>query len=85
MGWFKEDPLEQFKEHVWINPFWEDDPSEVADYMGSDRVIFGSDWPHIEGMPTPLDYVDELNTFNEHDRKLILLDNVLELNKPRPA
>ena len=53
--------------------------------MGSDRVIFGSDWPHIEGMPTPLDYVDELNTFNEHDRKLILLDNVLELNKPRPA
>ncbi len=85
MGWFKEDPLEQFKEHVWINPFWEDDPSEVADYMGSDRVIFGSDWPHIEGMPTPLDYVDELNTFNEHDRKLILLENVLELNKPRPA
>lgn len=85
MGWFKEDPLELFKEHVWINPFWEDDPSEVADYMGSDRVIFGSDWPHIEGMPTPLDYVDELNTFNEHDRRLILLDNVLELNKPRPA
>ena len=83
MGWFKEDPLEQFKEHVWINPFWEDDPSEVADYMGSDRVIFGSDWPHIEGMPTPLDYVDELSSFDEHDRKLILHDNVLELNTPR--
>ena len=23
---------------------------------GADRVIFGSDWPHIEGMPQPLDY-----------------------------
>ena len=34
--------------------------------MGADRVIFGSDWPHIEGMPEPL-------------------DNVLELNTPRPA
>ena len=85
MGSFKEDPLEQFKEHVWINPFWEDDPSEVADYMGSDRVIFGSDWPHIEGMPTPLDYADELSSFDEHDRKLILHDNVLELNTPRPT
>jgi len=76
--------LEQFKEHVWINPFWEDDPYEVAECMGSDRVIFGSDWPHIEGMPSPLDYVDELASFNENDRKLILLENALELNQPSP-
>ena len=26
--------------------------------MGADRVVFGSDWPHIEGMPQPLDYVE---------------------------
>ena len=84
MGWFKEDPLEQFKEHVWINPFWEDDPNEVAECMGSDRVIFGSDWPHIEGIPSPLDYVVELEEFNEQERKRILLDNVLELNEPTP-
>jgi predicted TIM-barrel fold metal-dependent hydrolase len=84
MGWFKEDPLEQFKEHVWINPFWEDDPYEVAECMGSDRVIFGSDWPHIEGIPSPLDYVVELHEFNEQDQKRILLDNVLELNEPIP-
>ena len=44
-----------FREHVWINPFWEDDPYEIVDLMGADRVIFGSDWPHIEGMPQPLD------------------------------
>ena len=85
MGWFKEDPLELFKKNVWINPFWEDDPYEVAELMGVDRVVFGSDWPHIEGMPTPLDYADELSSFDEHGRKLILHDNVLELNTPRPA
>ena len=73
------------QKNVWINPFWEDDPYEVAELMGVDRVVFGSDWPHIEGMPTPLDYVDELSSFDEHDRKLILHDNVLELNTPRPA
>ena len=56
-GYFKEDPVELFQRHVWINPFWEDDVNEVAALMGADRVIFGSDWPHIEGMPQPLDYV----------------------------
>ncbi len=85
MGWFKEDPLEQFKEHVWINPFWEDDVAEVVEHMGPDRVVFGSDWPHIEGMPTPLHYVDELTAFDDETRRKILLDNVTELNTPAPA
>ncbi|HJM28469.1 MAG: amidohydrolase family protein [Acidimicrobiales bacterium] len=82
MGWFKEDPLELFKKHVWINPFWEDDPYEVAEIMGTDRVVFGSDWPHIEGMPTPLDYVVELKDFSKEDQKKILLDNIISLNEP---
>ena len=85
MGWFKEDPLEQFIDHVWINPFWEDDVTEVVDHMGADRVVFGSDWPHIEGMPTPLHYVEELSGFDDAARKRILLDNVTELNTPAPA
>ena len=50
-GYFTEDPAETFRRNVWINPFWEDDVHEVVELMGADRVIFGSDWPHIEGMP----------------------------------
>ena len=84
MGWFKEDPLELFKKNVWINPFWEDDPYEVAELMGVDRVVFGSDWPHIEGMPTPLDYVVELKEFGKEEQRKILLENVLQLSKPKP-
>jgi predicted TIM-barrel fold metal-dependent hydrolase len=53
--------------------------------MGADHVLFGSDWPHIEGMPNPLDYVTELKAFSESDRKKILLDNVSALNELRPA
>ena len=53
--------------------------------MGADRVIFGSDWPHIEGMPSPLDYVAELSQFDDAKKKLILRENVLELNELRPA
>ena len=70
---------------MWINPFWEDDPHEVAACMGADRVIFGSDWPHIEGMPRPLDYVVELKDFSDADRRLILNDNTAGLTQLRPA
>jgi predicted TIM-barrel fold metal-dependent hydrolase len=84
-GYYKEDPGLLFKEHVWINPFWEDDVNEVVAAMGADRVIFGSDWPHIEGMPAPLDYVAEVAHFSEADRRRILRENALELNQRRPA
>ena len=83
-GYFSEDPGETFKRHVWINPFWEDDVYEVVDLMGAERVIFGSDWPHIEGMPQPLDYVNELKELDDADRRLVLRDNTAALNERRP-
>jgi hypothetical protein len=84
-GYYKEDPALLFKEHVWINPFWEDDPYEVESLMGAERVIFGSDWPHIEGMPDPLDYVGEISKLDEAKQRLILRENALVLNERRPA
>ena len=84
-GYFTEDPVETLRRFWSINPFWEDDVHEVARIMGTDRVLFGSDWPHIEGMPNPLDYLPELKAFDDIDRRRILLDNVTELNTPRPV
>ena len=84
-GFFREDPVEIFRRNVWVNPFWEDDPYEVVDLMGPERVIFGSDWPHIEGMPKPLDYVTELKELDDDPRRLIMRDNALELNERRPV
>ena len=83
-GYFGGDPCVAFRRNVWINPFWEDDVEEVVELMGAERVIFGSDWPHIEGMPRPLDYVSELKPFDDATRKLILRDNARELNTLRP-
>jgi predicted TIM-barrel fold metal-dependent hydrolase len=84
-SYFQEDPGECFKRHVWINPFWEDDVNEVVAQMGPERVIFGSDWPHIEGMPQPLDYLRDLEAFDAKTKQLILRDNTRELNQLRPA
>ena len=84
-GYYKEDPGLLFREHVWINPFWEDDVNEVVELMGPDHVIFGSDWPHIEGMPEPLDYLSDVAQFSEEDRRKIMRENTLALNQRRPA
>lgn len=84
-NYYKEDPAELFREHVWINPFWEDDVTEVVEMMGEDRVIFGSDWPHIEGMPQPLDYVSEVAHFDDGRKCKIMRDNTAALNTPRAA
>ena len=50
--------------------------------MGADRVIFGSDWPHIEALPHPLDYLPETKPLSPEDRRLVLHDNAVA---PGPA
>ena len=48
-------------------------------------MIFGSDWPHIEALPNPLDYVSEVLHLPAASQKLILADNVASLNQLQPA
>lgn len=84
-GWFREDPISIFRRHTWINPFWEDDLASVVDWVGADRVIFGSDWPHIEALPQPLDYLTDAKVLAEEDQRLVLHANAVGLGTPRPA
>jgi predicted TIM-barrel fold metal-dependent hydrolase len=81
-GWFPDDPVAILRRSVWINPFWEDDLAEVVEHMGADRVLFGSDWPHIEGMPQPLDDLPELKVLDPSDRRLVLHHNAAALLGP---
>jgi predicted TIM-barrel fold metal-dependent hydrolase len=57
---FLEDPVEVFKRNVYISPFWEEDLGALANLIGVDHVLFGSDYPHPEGLADPPSYVDEL-------------------------
>jgi predicted TIM-barrel fold metal-dependent hydrolase len=53
---FSEHPVEVFRRNIYVNPFWEDDVGELVSTIGSDRVVFGSDYPHPEGLAEPLEY-----------------------------
>ena len=37
-GYFSEDPVDTFRRHVWINPFWEDDVDEIVDRWSARTV-----------------------------------------------
>ncbi|HEX3793007.1 MAG TPA: amidohydrolase family protein [Acidimicrobiales bacterium] len=84
-GYFSENPVLTFQRHVWINPFWEDDVNEIVDLMGDERVIFGSDWPHIEGLPEPTDWVTELQKLEPESIAKIMGGNVATLNQRHTA
>jgi predicted TIM-barrel fold metal-dependent hydrolase len=84
VGYFPEPPVETFRHHIWVNPFWEDDVDEVVGLMGDDRVIFGSDWPHIEGLPDPIDYETELKNLEPASVRRIMWENACELSERRP-
>lgn len=53
---FPEDPLDVFRRNIWVSPFWEGSVADVVDTVGWDRVMFGSDYPHPEGLPEPKAY-----------------------------
>ncbi len=76
---FTVDPVEQLRTNVWIAPYYEDDLADLATLIGVDKILFGSDWPHGEGLQTPIDYVAELTTFGDADVRKIMRDNAVDL------
>jgi predicted TIM-barrel fold metal-dependent hydrolase len=57
---FTEDPVEAFRRNVYISPFHEDRLDKLIDVMGVDHILFGSDYPHPEGLAEPRSYIDHL-------------------------
>ena len=53
---FPEHPHEVFRRNIWVSPFWEGCVSDVVNTVGWDKVMFGSDYPHPEGLPEPKGY-----------------------------
>lgn len=73
------DPLDTLREHVWVTPYYEEDLRKLADTIGVERVLFGSDWPHGEGLAEPAAFVDELAAFTPDEVDRIMRVNCAEL------
>lgn len=79
-------PSEIFRAHVYVSPHhYGEDIAGLVDLLGPDRVMFGSDFPHAEGMSgiedyqdRTLDFVDRLRKDDDTTRR-VMHDNGLKL------
>lgn len=82
---FQQDPVEAVRKHIWVAPYYEDDIPQLAQQIGADHVLFGSDYPHGEGLADPISFVDDLPGFSKDEIALIMRDNGFALTQRRPA
>jgi predicted TIM-barrel fold metal-dependent hydrolase len=75
-------PSEIFKEHVYVSPHhYGEDIGGLMALLGPERVLFGSDFPHAEGMSGAGDYQERVGELvarlgrPEHEVRLLLRDN----------
>ncbi|HXY93947.1 MAG TPA: amidohydrolase family protein [Acidimicrobiia bacterium] len=70
---FDEDPVEVFNRNVWVHAFHEPDPKGLIDLgLPVDHIMFGSDFPHPEGMADPLAYSEVVADLPIEQQALIM-------------
>jgi predicted TIM-barrel fold metal-dependent hydrolase len=83
-GTFRTNPVDQFIEHCWVAPFVEDSVPELATHLPVERILFGSDWPHAEGIGHPRDFFKNVEEFSIEDQRRIMVENARDLTLGRP-
>ena len=79
---FPSDPVELFRNHIWVAPYYEDDLLDLRDLLGVDHILFGSDFPHAEGLAEPTEFIHDLQGFNEQEIEKIMYLNGKNLVSP---
>ncbi|MFD3582498.1 amidohydrolase family protein [Streptomyces sp. NPDC058683] len=76
---FLGDPVAAVRNSIHVSPFYEEDLGELVDLIGVDRVLFGSDYPHPEGLAQPTSYVDAIQGLSRSDQAKIMGGNLSRL------
>jgi predicted TIM-barrel fold metal-dependent hydrolase len=70
---FEEDPVDVFMRSIYVHAFHEPDPAGLLDLgIPVDHVMFGSDFPHPEGMADPLAYSEVVGGLPEEQQAMIM-------------
>jgi len=73
---FAEEPAAAIRRCLHVNPFWEDDVTELAESIPIDHIFFGSDFPHPEGLADPLSYADHVRGLDEEQQAMVMGGNL---------
>jgi predicted TIM-barrel fold metal-dependent hydrolase len=77
---FGRDPVDAFREHVWVAPFYEDDMRLLRDAIGIEHLLVGSDWPHPEGLREPRAAITDFDVLEPDEQRRVLRENLSELS-----
>ncbi len=70
-------PSQIFREHFVVAPFPEENVERVVAEIGIEPIVFGSDFPHGEGLAYPSKYVEaQLSSFSDEQQRQIMRDNL---------
>ena len=69
-------PSELFKERCIVAPFPEENIRRSMDVVGTDCLVFGSDFPHSEGLPDPVQYARTIEGLDAALVKALMRDNL---------
>jgi predicted TIM-barrel fold metal-dependent hydrolase len=72
-------PSAVFREHVYVSPFYEEDIAALAGLIGAKQVLFGSDYPHPEGLDDPASYADRIAAMDPESVRQIMRGNTARL------
>lgn len=78
-GDLDQDPLETLRQHVWIAPFEDEDIAALAEVVGIDRIMMGSDFPHTDGLAEPTSFADHLGHLDQEGVRKVMRDNACQL------
>jgi predicted TIM-barrel fold metal-dependent hydrolase len=78
-GKLPDKPSEVLAQHLWVSPFPEDDVLGLIQLLGPDHVLFGSDYPHPEGLRLPRDFLPLLDGCSDGIRRKVLRSNTAGL------
>lgn len=84
-GYVKGRPSEIFKQHVYVSPYFEEPIDTLAEMIGWDKILFGSDYPHPEALANPLDYKEDIKDLPVDIQKQIMGGNARKLLGLEPA
>ena len=51
----------------------------LIDHVGADRVVLGSDWPFVQWEPSPVAWVQALQSLTPEEKSKILWENLEQL------
>jgi predicted TIM-barrel fold metal-dependent hydrolase len=71
-------PSEIFRQHFLVAPFPEENLSRPLEVLSIDQLVFGSDFPHGEGLDDPSKYVTQtqVEDLSDEDQRKLMRDNL---------